>query len=328
MSSPTALITGVAGQDGVLLARHLIGAGYQVVGTRQPGAPFALAPYLEGVTVVEQDLVDTAGLDELVRGHRPDEVYNLAGFSSVARSWEQPELVQEVNAAAVERMLDVLAALPAPPRFFQASSSEVFGPEASSPQSEDTPHRPENPYAESKSRAQRAVSAAREVGFFACSGILYNHESSLRGPDFVTRKITRAAAEIAAGKRDDLELGNLDVSRDWGAAREYVVAMHRAIRHDEPGDYIIATGQTHTLRELVEAAFDAAGIDDAWSHIRQNPDFMRQSDAAVLVGDPSRARRILGWQATVPFAALIAEMVHIDQRRVATGIEESLAYLQ
>jgi GDPmannose 4,6-dehydratase len=324
----TALITGVAGQDGVLLARHLLGLGYSVVGTRQPGIPYTLEPYLDGATVVEHDLVETAGFAELVRLHEPTEVYNLAGFSSVGESWDDPDLVVEVNAAAVERMLEVLAGLPGPPRFFQASSAEVFGPDAPTPQNEETPHRPANPYAESKSRAHAATAAARGAGLFACVGTLYNHESPLRPPHFVTRKITLAAAEIAAGRRKTLELGNVDISRDWGAAREYVIAMHAALAHDEPGDYVIATGRTHTLRELVDAAFAAAGIDDGWSYIWQNPQLMRQSDAAAPVGDPSRAREVLGWEATVPFEKLVREMVEVDQRRVATGVEESADYLR
>jgi len=323
----TALITGVGGQDGVLLARHLVGHGYNVVGTRRPGTPHPLAPYLDGVTVIEHDLADTAGFAELVRRHQPDEIYNLAGFSSVGRSWNQPDVVLEVNAAAVERMLDVVGSSTVSPRFFQASSSEIFGTAPENPQNEDTPYRPDNPYAESKCRAQAAVVAAREAGLFAGAGILYNHESPLRGMHFVTRKITRAAAEIAAGRRDVLELGNLEIARDWGSAREYVAAMHAALRHDEPGDYVIATGKTHTLRELVDAAFAAAGIDDGWSHVRQDPELMRQGDALARVGDPSRAREVLGWQATVSFAELVGDMVAVDQRRLATGIEESPDYL-
>jgi GDPmannose 4,6-dehydratase len=323
----TALITGVGGQDGVLLARHLIGCGYRVVGTRRPGSPDRLLPYLDNVTMVDHDLVDTVGFADLIGRHQPDEVYNLAAFSSVGRSWEESDVVLEVNAAAVERMLDVISSASKPPRFFQASSSEVFGTAPENPQSEDTPHRPDNPYAESKSRAHAAVVAARDAGLFACVGILYNHESPLRDAHFVTRKITRAAAEIAAGRRDVLHLGNLEIARDWGSAREYVVAMHAALRHDEPSDYVIATGVTHTLRELVDAAFAAAGVADGWSHVRQDPELMRKGDALGRVGDPSRAKRVLGWQATVSFAELVRTMVDVDLRRLATGVEESPEYL-
>jgi len=323
----TAFVTGVAGQDGVLLARHLIAQGYDVVGARQPGAPFHLAPYLDGVVVIEHDLVDTDGFVEILDRVRPDEVYNLAGFTSVGRSWDAPDVVRAVNAEAVERMLEVLLTRVDPPRFFQASSSEVFGPEAANPQTEETPHRPANPYAESKSRAHQATRAARDAGLFACVGTLYNHESVLRGVEFVTRKVTRAAAEIAAGVREGVELGNLGVSRDWGSAREYVVAMHAAVTHDEPGDYVIATGQLRTLREFVEAAFAAAGIEDAWAHVTHDSSLLRQADAPGLCGDPSRARDVLGWQNDTSFEALVEQMVRTDQRRVASGVEESLDYL-
>ena len=323
----TAFITGVAGQDGVLLARHLLAEGYDVVGARQPGVPFTLATYLDGVTVIEHDLVDTSGFAEIVQRVRPDEIYNLAGFTSVGRSWDQPDVVHAVNADAVERMLEHLLTLAEPPRFFQASSSEVFGPEAPNPQTEETPHRPANPYGESKSSAHRATIAAREAGLFACVGTLYNHESVLRGPEFVTRKVTRAAAEIALGRRADVELGNLGVSRDWGSAREYVVAMSAALRHDEPGDYIIATGRLRTLREFVEAAFAAAGIDDAWAHVRQDDALLRRADAPGLTGDPSRARAVLGWENATSFESLVEQMVQTDIRRVTSGVEESIDYL-
>lgn len=328
MRPGTALITGVGGQDGVLLARHLCGLGYRVIGTYRPGASLALAPYLDGVVVVEHDLVDTAGFADLIDEIRPDEIYNLAGLSSVGRSWDEPDRVQEVNAAAVERMLEMLARDHPETRFFQASSSEVFGTEPLNPQDETTPRSPMSPYAESKHRADAAIAAARAAGVFASVGILYNHESPLRDVHFVTRKITRAAAEIAAGKLDVLELGNLEVARDWGAAREYVEAMRLSLCHHEPGDYVIATGRSHTLRELVNVAFSAAGVADVWSHVRQNPDLMRQADAPVRVGDPTLADEVLGWRATIPFAELVGEMVEVDQRRVATGIEESSDYLR
>jgi GDPmannose 4,6-dehydratase len=196
------------------------------------------------------------------------------------------------------------------------------------PQDEQAPHRPDSPYAESKSRAHTSTVAARDAGFFACVGILYTHESPVRDAHFVTRKITRAAAEIAAGQRDVLELGNLEIARDWGAAREYVVAMHAALAEDEPGDYIIATGRTHSLRDLVDVAFASAGIADGWSHVRQDPELMRPSDALARVGDPSKARDVLGWEAAVPFDELVREMVEVDQRRLATGVEESPDYLR
>lgn len=332
MTSGTALITGVGGQDGVLLARHLLGLGYRVVGTSrpsstQPGSNLRLGVYLDGVTIAALDPGDRAGFAALIEQHRPDEVYNLAAQSSVARGWDDPQATQATNAGSVEHMLATLASVAEPPRFFQASSSEIFGTTPPNPQNEQAPLHPDNPYAESKARAHAAVAAARDDGLFACSGILYNHESPVRDPHFVVRKITRAAAEIAAGQRDVVELGNLDVSRDWGAATDYVVAMHAALTHDEPGDYVIATGESHTLRELVEAAFASAGVADGWSHVRQDPELLRRSDPPGRVGDITRARDVLGWQPTTSFADLVASMVDVDRRRVDSGIEESPDYL-
>lgn len=327
----TALVTGVAGQDGVLLARHLLAEGYRVVGTTQPGVPTTLRPYLDGIELEEHDLRDTAGFDRLLGTYVPTEIYNLAGFTSVGASWDNPELVAEVNGAAVERMLDSLIAhrdrTGSSPRFFQASSSEVFGPEATNPQDESTPHDPQNPYAESKSHAQQVAASRRKDGLFVSVGILYNHESPLRGLQFVTRKIVRAAVEIAAGTHDTVTLGNLEVSRDWGAANDYVAAMRAVLQHDEPTDFIIATGTLHSLHDLLEIAFETAGVADPWSHVEQDPALMRQVDAPGLSGDPTRAKELLGWQATTSFEQLIAEMVAVDVQRVRTGVEEDVSYL-
>lgn len=322
----TALVTGVAGQDGVLLARHLMSLGYRVVGTTQPGVPSPLRPYLDGVFTEEHDLRDADGFDRLLESYAPDEVYNLAGFTSVGASWDDRELVNEVNAVSVDRMLGSLAKRGGV-RFFQASSSEVFGPDSVNPQDELTPHDPQNPYAESKSRAHEATVRAREDGLFACVGVLYNHESPLRPTQFVTRKITRAAAEIGEGMRDTVTLGNLEVSRDWGPARDYVVAMGAALRQEAPADYVIATGQLHTLGDLLETAFAAVGIDDPWKHVEQDPTLLRKSDAPGLSGDASKARDVLGWSPSATFAELVREMVAVDQQRIRTGVEEDLAYL-
>ncbi|WP_332644794.1 GDP-mannose 4,6-dehydratase [Aeromicrobium sp.] len=321
----TALITGVGGQDGVHLARRLVAAGQRVVGTVQPGVPVPLLPYLHGVEVVAHDLVDTEGFAGLVDQHDPATIYNLAGFTSVRASWDQPDEVFAVNAGAVERMLQVLAG--GQRRFFQASSSEIFGPGATNPQTEATPMNPGNPYGESKARAHEAVAAARSAGLFASTGILYSHESPLRGDQFVTRKITKAAVEIAAGQRDVLTLGNLDVSRDWGAASDFVEAMRLVTEHDEPDDFIVATGTSHSLRSFVEAVFDLAGVADPWSHIEQDEALLRPVDQPGLVGDPSHARTTLGWEASTSFEALVRQMVTADQRRLETGVEESVDYL-
>lgn len=322
----TALITGVAGQDGVLLARHLLATGYQVVGTTQPGVPTHLRPYLDGVGLEEHDVRDAAGFVRLLDTYAPTEIYNLAGFTSVGASWDNPELVTEVNAVAVEQMLKVLVKRGGT-KFFQASSSEVFGPEAINPQDESTPHAPQNPYAESKSRAQEATVRARDEGMFAAVGILYNHESPLRAPQFVTRKITHAAASIAEGLSDTVTLGNLEVSRDWGAARDYVAAMHALLQQPTPGDYIIATGQLHTLGQLLEVAFAAVGIGNAWAHVVQDPALLRKADAPGLSGDASKARRELGWSPTTTFENVVQEMVAVDRLRVSTGVEENVNYM-
>lgn len=328
----TALILGVAGQDGTLLARQLLAAGRRVVGTVRPESPLVRAPYLRGVEVVPHDVCDTAGFAHLLQVHRPDEVYNLAGFTSVAASWTHPASAMATNFEAVEGILDVLVRLRdatgAAPRFFQASSSEVFGPDRPEPLDELAAHDPRSPYGESKSRAHLATQHAREIdGLHASVGILFNHESPLRGAGYVTGKITRAAAEIAAGTREQVVLGNLDVSRDWGWADDYVAAMALMLGRDQPSDFVLATGQRHTLRELLEAAFKGAGVDDPWAYIVQDPDLMRPVDGPGCVGDPGRAERELGWRRTMDFNAMIANMVAVDIVRVRTGIEQNPAYV-
>lgn len=321
----TALVTGVGGQDGVHLARRLLAAGQRVVGTVQPGLPVALLPYLDGVEVVVHDLTDTDGFAGLIDRHDPEAIYNLASFTSVHASWGNQDEVFAVNTDAVVRMLDVL--VDGPRRFFHASSSEIFGPGAANPQVEATPLNPGNPYGESKARAHEAVAAARDAGLFASTGILYSHESPLRGEQFVTRKITKAAVEIAAGKRDVLSLGNLDVSRDWGAASDFVGAMQLITEHGEPGDFIVATGTAHSLRSFVETVFELAGVEDPWSHIEQDEALLRPVDQPGLVGDPSKARATLGWEASTSFEELVRQMVSADQRRLSSGVEESVDYL-
>lgn len=321
----TALITGVGGQDGVHLARRLLAAGQHVVGTVQPGIPVGLLPYLDGVEIVVHDLTDTDGFGGLLDKYAPATIYNLASFTSVHASWGNQDEVFAVNTDAVVRMLEVLAGSAC--RFFHASSSEIFGPGAANPQTEATPLNPGNPYGESKARAHEAVAAARDKGLFAATGILYSHESPLRGEQFVTRKITKAAVEIAAGNRDVLTLGNLDVSRDWGAASDFVEAMHLITKHDEPDDFIVATGSSHSLRSFVDTVFDLAGVSDPWSHIEQDEALLRPVDQPGLVGDPSHARATLGWKASTSFEALVRQMVTADQRRLESGVEESVDYL-
>lgn len=310
----TALITGVAGQDGVYLARRLLAQGTAVVGTVVPGSgPTPMAPYLNGVVLVEHDVRDADGFRALLDEHSPDEVYNLAGFTSVGASWDHAELVEATNGRAVVDMLEAL--VPRGVRFFQASSSEELGPARTSP------------YGRAKAQAHSAVVRAREEGHFACTAILYNHESPLRGRQFVTRKITRAAAEISLGAAECLTLGNLDVSRDWGHARDYVDAMVRMLRREEPEDFVVATGVSHTLQELLVTAFAAVGIDDPWQYVEHDPALIRPVDAASAVGDPTRASTTLGWSATTTFEETVHEMVAVDVRRVQRGVEEDLSYL-
>jgi GDPmannose 4,6-dehydratase len=316
----SALVTGVAGQDGIYLARRLRGEGIRVVGTVKPGSPDhdRVAAYLDDVEVVPVDLADAEGLRRLVATHAPDEVYNLAGMTSVARSWDHPEETRALNADAVEVLVDSVLALRdrtgQDVRFVQASTAEVVDGAS--------------PYAQSKAAAEEIVRAAREEsGLHACFARLHIHESPLRGPEFVSRKITRAVAEIVLGQREILTLGNLDVVRDWGFAGEYVAALRLMASRTEPVDLPIGTGEPHTLADLVAAAFAAGGINDATPHLVQDPQLIRPADIPVLVADPGPAEQALGWRATVTLDALLRHMVQIDLERLRTGVAESLSYL-
>ena len=330
----TALVTGVAGQDGIYLAHHLNELGYRVVGTVLPGsaAPDLMAAYLTDVTVIELDVRDRNGFGEALDAFQPDEVYNLAALTSVGASWRNAELVAETNAMSVLRMLEELVAYRHrhgdAPRFYQPSSSEMFGISDQQPQTENTPHYPRSPYAAAKSFAHHLTVNYRDsYGLFTCNGTLYNHESPLRGQQFVTRKITRAAAEIALGRRDKVTLGNLDVRRDWGSAADYVRSMHLMLQQDAPTDLIIATGQSRPLSELLRVAFEAAGLGDPAPYVEQDPDLMRPADVMDLQGDPTKARELLGWQPTQDFAGIIGQMVRVDMQRIESGVEESASYL-
>lgn len=318
---PTALITGIAGQDGAYLARRLVADGYRVVGLKLAGAiEPELVEYLTGVELVDGDLTDESSLADLLDAVRPDEVYNLAGLSSVALSWREPVLTAEVNGVAVVRLVELLRRRSADggaTRFLQASSAEIFGAPTTSPQDESTPVAPRSPYGLAKAFAHQYVGMARDAyGLHASSVILYNHESPLRPPAFVTRKITHAAAAISLGLQEDLVLGTLDVSRDWGFADDYVDAMIRAVRHHSPGDYVVATGVQHSLRDLLDTAFAHVGIDDWTPYVRTDPEFVRPSEIAAMVGDASRAREVLGWTPTTTFHDLVAAMVDHDLTRL------------
>lgn len=316
--SRTALVTGVAGQDGVLLARLLVAEGTGVVGTVRPGSPSngRMAPYLGDVVLEEHDLRDGEGFRALLRRHRPDEVYNLAGVTSVRRSWDEPDLTASTNAAAVDGILAAVLAVSPDTRLFQAASAEQLG---------DAAH---SPYAASKAAAQESVRRAREEhGLFACSAVLFGHESPIRPVTFVTRKISRAVAEIARGRRDSLTLGNTAVRRDWGHAAEFVEAMPLMLRGDHPRDLTLATGVVHALDDLVRAAFDAVGITDPARFLGFDPAEIRPADAAVLVGDVEPAAEALGWRARTTALDVMAEMVAADLRRLDSGVEEDPRYL-
>lgn len=330
----TALITGVLGQDGVYLARHLRDQGYRVVGTRRPSAAVAdvRSAYLEGVEVHEHDQLEPAGFARLLEQVRPDEVYNLAGLTSVGASWAHADLVAQTNAMAVLRMLDELLRYRdrhgVAPRFCQPSSSEMFGLSDHQPQTENTPHHPRSPYAAAKSFAHHLTINYREsYGLFLSTATLYNHESPLRPTRFVTRKITRAVAEIALGRRETVTLGNLDIRRDWGFAGDHVRAMHAMLQLDDPTDFIVATGRSHALSDVLATAFASVGIDEVEQHLRQDPALMRPADVIDLYGDPTKAREELGWEPRVSFDEVIRHMVAVDLRRLETGVEEDPAYL-
>jgi GDPmannose 4,6-dehydratase len=315
----TALITGVAGQDGAYLSSLLLDNGYRVVGLLQPGVdvPSELTSHLHGVEIVRGDVRDIESLRAAVFGCAPDEIYNLAGISSVAQSWAQPEIAADVNGSGVIRLLHVLREQAErtgrSPRLLQASSSEMFGPSTAAMQNESTPLRPRSPYALAKAMAHEAVATYREGhDLFASTAILFNHESPLRPPHFVTRKITNTVAAISLGNAHELVLGDLDIRRDWGSARDYVRAMWLALQADEPGDFVVATGQSKSIRDWVRTAFEAVGVDNWERLVRSDPALARPTEPGALVGDAARARAVLGWTPTVGFEQLVTEMVDHD----------------
>jgi GDPmannose 4,6-dehydratase len=309
-----ALITGITGQDGSYLAEFLLEQGYEVFGlVRRSSSPGLerLEAILDRVELLGGDLLDQSSLMSALQASRPAEVYNLAAQSFVPTSWSEPVFTAEVTALGVIRLLEAMRSVAPEARFYQASTSEMFG-QAPAPQSESTPFHPRSPYGVAKVYGHWATVNYREsYGMFAVSGILFNHESPRRGTEFVTRKVTRAAARIAKGLQQEVKLGNLDARRDWGHARDFVRAMWQMLQQPEPRDFVIATGQTHSVRELCEVAFRCAGLD--WrDHVRVDDAFLRPAEVDHLVGDPSRANELLGWRPEVSFDELVAEMVAAD----------------
>ncbi|MEV7972689.1 GDP-mannose 4,6-dehydratase [Cellulomonas sp. NPDC089187] len=308
-----ALITGVTGQDGSYLAERLVAEGVTVHGMVRPGDESAVPT---GVHPHAGDLGDREGLRRLVLDLAPTELYHLAGISSVAQSWQEPELTALLSGVAVTTLLDaawqVQQAHGVTVRLVQASSAEIFGDAATAPQDERTPIAPVNPYGAAKAYAQHMVGIYRDRGLHASAGILFNHESPRRPPTFVTRKITQRAAQIARDGDGMLTLGNLDVRRDWGWAPDYVDALIRLARHEEPIDAVVATGQTHTVRDFAVTALRHAGVTDPESRLATDPAFVRPADAGLMVGDATRARSVLGWTPTRDFTAVVAAMVDHD----------------
>jgi GDPmannose 4,6-dehydratase len=315
-----ALITGITGQDGSYLAEFLLEKGYEVYGIvrRTSTTNLERIAHLEGkVELIYADLLDENSLIHALRVAEPDEVYNLAAQSFVPASWSQPVLTGEFTALGVTRLLDAIRVVNPRIRFYQASSSEMFGEAREVPQNEHTPFHPRSPYGVAKVYGHWITVNYREsYGMFACSGILFNHESPRRGLEFVTRKVTHAVARIKYGLQKELRLGNLEARRDWGYAKDYVEAMWLMLQQDEPDDYVIATGETHSVRELCELAFGYVDLDYR-DYVVVDPSLFRPADVTLLVGDASKARRRLGWAPKVRFEELIKMMVDADLALVA-----------
>jgi GDPmannose 4,6-dehydratase len=317
---PTALITGITGQDGSYLAELLLAKGYQVVGMvrRSSTVTFErIAHIQDDITVVQGDLHDQSSLVSMLEEHKPDEVYNLAAQSFVPTSWSQAVLTGEVTALGVTRILEAIRLVNPRVRFYQASSSEMFGKVQDVPQRESTPFYPRSPYGVAKVYGHWITVNYREsYGLFAVSGILFNHESPRRGLEFVTRKISHGVAMIKAGKASELRLGNLEARRDWGFAGDYVEAMWQMLQHDRPDNFVIGTGETHSVREFCELAFRHVGLNHE-DFVVQDPRFYRPAEVDLLIADSGRARDELGWQRKVDFEQLVSMMVDADLERLA-----------
>ena len=315
-----ALITGIDGQDGRYLAELLVSKGYETFGMiRGQNNPRAqlVRDEIPAVELIEGDLQDLSSLIAVLEQVQPDEVYNLGAVSFVALSFRQPELTADISGLGVLRMLEAIRLVGGSQsnrmRFYQASSSEMFGKVRQTPQNEQTPFHPRSPYGAAKVFGHFTTVNYREsYGLHATSGILFNHESKRRGMEFVTRKVSNGVARIKLGLQDKVTLGNLEASRDWGYAGDYVEAMWLMLQQDEPDDYVIATGETHTIRELLELAFAAAGLDGWEKYVESDPRFMRPAEVDILTGDATKARERLGWKPRVSFPELVTMMVEAD----------------
>jgi GDPmannose 4,6-dehydratase len=318
---PKALITGITGQDGSYLAELLLSKGYQVVGMVRRTSHHSyerIEHLLDRVEIVAADLLDQHSLTVVLQESRPDEVYNLAAQSYVPTSWTQPVLTGEFTALGVTRILEAIRLVHPTARFYQASSSEMFGKVTETPQRESTTFYPRSPYGVAKVYGHWITVNYREsYGLYAVSGILFNHESPRRGIEFVTRKVTDAVARIKLGMASELRLGNLEARRDWGFAGDYVDAMWRMLQRDQPEDYVIGSGETHSVRELVELAFGHVGLDYQ-QYVVADPRFYRPAEVDLLLADPSKAGRELGWAPRVGFAELVAMMVEADLQRLSS----------
>jgi len=319
-----AVITGVTGQDGSYLAELLLNEGYEVTGVvRRASAPnlWRIEHLLDRISLRPADLLDQLSLVRLIQDVKPSELYNLAAMSFVPASWDQPLLTGEYNSMGVTRVLEAIRQVDPGIRIYQASSSEMYGRVREVPQTELTPFYPRSPYGVSKVFGHYITVNYREsYNLFAVSGILFNHESPRRGPEFVTRKVTDGVARIKLGLADHLSLGNLDACRDWGFAGDYVHAMWLMLQQDKADDYVIATGKSHSVKQLVEVAFGHAGLD--WQkHVRTDPTLIRPAEVDHLIGDASKAKRVLGWTPSVSFEQLIAMMVDADIARLSTAVK-------
>lgn len=322
MAERTALITGITGQDGSYLAEFLLEKGYRVAGTvrRSSSENFSRIEHIrEKVWLEQADLLDQYSLLDVIKRVEPDEVYNLAAMSFVPTSWTQPVLTTEFDAVGVTRILEAIRLANPSIRFYQASSSEMFGKVREVPQKESTAFHPRSPYGVAKVYGHYITVNYREsYGLFACSGILFNHESPRRGLEFVTRKVTDGVARVKLGLAEDLRLGNLDARRDWGFAGDYVKAMWLMLQQDQADDYVVATGEQHTVGELVEIAFAHAGLD--WQkYVKQDPAFYRPAEVETLLGDASKARDELGWEPECSFEQLVQMMVDSDLAALSAG---------